>query len=286
MLFTATHTNDASVQPSNSAGLSADVNNPSTADTALDALNVVAPISGDPKYAISARNVSRSFGPRKAVDGVSFDLPNKAFLSIFGPNGAGKTTLLKILSTLLPMTGKNGSASIAGYDVRTQSDELRRHIGIISHNPLLYPDLSAEENLRFFADLYCIPNPEQRIDELFEAVELTHRRYDVVRGFSRGMTQRMSIARALLPSPAVIFLDEPYSGLDPHASDILDSLIAGIREKHTFVMVSHDLEKGLELASHALILSRGQIVLYDETSNFEKDAFKGLYRKVVGLGVS
>ena len=240
----------------------------------------------DLKLAITADKVSRSFGVRKAVDNVSFELPEKSFLSIFGPNGAGKTTLLKILSTLLPMTGKEGSASIAGYDVRTQSDELRRHIGIISHNPLLYPDLSAEENLRFFADLYCIPNPEERIDELFDAVELAHRRYDVVRGFSRGMTQRMSIARALLPSPAVIFLDEPYSGLDPHASDILDSLIADIREKHTFVMVSHDLEKGLELASHALILSRGQIVLYDQTVNFEKGAFKDLYRRVVGLGVS
>ncbi|MCL2526114.1 MAG: ABC transporter ATP-binding protein [Coriobacteriia bacterium] len=235
--------------------------------------------------AIIARGVSRSFGPRKAVDDVSFELPEKAFLSIFGPNGAGKTTLLKVLSTLLPITGK-GSASVAGFDVKTQADELRRRLGIISHNPLLYPDLSAEENLRFFADLYCIPNPEERIDELFEAVELKHRRYDVVRGFSRGMTQRMSIARALLPKPEVLFLDEPYSGLDPHASEILDSLIANIRGNHTFVMVSHDLDKGLELASHALILSRGQIVLYDKTDNIEKEAFRGLYRKVVGLGVS
>ena len=247
--------------------------------------NPTAPEAVRPGIAISARKVSRSFGPRKAVDDVSFDLPEKAFLSIFGPNGAGKTTLLKVLATLLPNTGK-GTATVCGFDIKAQSDELRRRIGIISHNPLLYRDLSAEENLQFFAELYCIPNPQQRIDELFEAVELTHRRYDVVRGFSRGMTQRMSIARALLPKPEVLFLDEPYSGLDPHASDILDSLIADIRNNHTFVMVSHDLDKGLELASHALILSRGQIVLYDETANIQKDAFKTLYRKVVGLGVS
>ena len=235
--------------------------------------------------AIVARRVSRSFGPRKAVDDVSFELPDKAFLSIFGPNGAGKTTLLKVLSTLLPITGK-GSASVCGFDVKTEAEELRRRIGIISHNPLLYRDLSAEENLQFFAELYCIPNPKERIDELLEAVELKHRRYDVVRGFSRGMTQRLSIARALLPKPEVLFLDEPYSGLDPHASDILDSLIANIREKHTFVMVSHDLNKGLELASHALILSRGQIVLYDECAHIDTDAFRELYHEVVGLGVS
>ena len=236
--------------------------------------------------AIRASRVSRSFGPRKAVDDVSFELPDKAFLSIFGPNGAGKTTLLKVLSTLLPMTDKKGSAQIAGFDVRTESDELRRRIGIISHNPLLYRDLSAEENLQFFAELYCISNPKERIDELLEAVELKHRRYDTVRGFSRGMIQRLSIARALLPKPEVLFLDEPYSGLDPHASDILDSLIANIRDDHTFVMVSHDLDKGFQLASHALIMSRGQIVLYDECRNIDRDAFKLLYREVVGLGVS
>ena len=109
--------------------------------------------------AIVAHRVSRSFGPRKAVDDVSFELPDKAFLSIFGPNGAGKTTLLKVLSTLLPITGK-GSASVSGFDVKTEAEELRRRLGIISHNPLLYRDLSAEENLQFFAELNCIPNPK------------------------------------------------------------------------------------------------------------------------------
>ena len=235
--------------------------------------------------AIVAHNVSRSFGPRKALDSVSFELPDRAFLSIFGPNGAGKTTLLKILATLLPVTG-DGTAQVCGFDVKSEAEELRRRIGLISHNPLLYRDLSAEENLQFFAELYCIPNPKERIDELLEAVELKHRRYDVVRGFSRGMTQRLSIARALLPRPQVLFLDEPYSGLDPHASDILDSLIENIRDQHTFVMVSHDLDKGLDLASHALILSRGKIVLYDRCDHLNQTEFKKVYREVVGLGVS
>ncbi|MCL2680394.1 MAG: ABC transporter ATP-binding protein [Coriobacteriia bacterium] len=235
--------------------------------------------------AIVAEGVSRSFGARKALDKVSFELPDKAFLSIFGPNGAGKTTLLKILATLLPITGK-GTAQVCGFDVKHDAEELRRRIGLISHNPLLYRDLSAEENLQFFAELYCISNPEQRISELLEAVELKHRRYDVVRGFSRGMIQRLSIARALLPKPQVLFLDEPYSGLDPHAFDILDSLIENIRSEHTFVMVSHDLDKGLDLASHALILSRGEIVLYDRCDQLDTTAFRQTYRDVVGLGVS
>jgi heme exporter protein A len=164
--------------------------------------------------------------------------------------------------------------------------QLREHIGFISHNPLLYPDLTAEENLEFFAELYCIDNPKERVRELLTAVELDHRRFDSVSGFSRGMTQRLSIARALLHSPEVIFLDEPYSGLDPHAMDILDSLIASIRDEHTFVMISHDLQKGLELCSHALILAKGKVVLFDEREAIDPEEFAATYRATVGMGVS
>jgi len=240
--------------------------------------------------ALEVRGLSRIFGVRKALDGVSFTLPQGAFLSIFGPNGAGKTTLLRVLSTLTPPSrgskGSGSGAKVFGYDVVKDAVELREHIGIISHNPLLYPDLSADENLRFFAELYCIDNPQARIDELLEAVELKHRRMDLVRTFSRGMIQRLSIARALLPRPDILFLDEPYSGLDPHAMDILDSLIASVRDQYTFVMVSHDLDKGLELCSHALILARGKVVLFEERGDIDRDEFRTLYHQTVGLGVS
>jgi len=234
--------------------------------------------------ALEVRELSRTFGARKALDKVSFELPRGAFLSIFGPNGAGKTTLLKILSTL--GTPSKGSAKVIGLDVVQDAVQLREHIGLISHNPLLYPDLSAEENLEFFAEIYCLENPKERIHELLTAVELDHRRLDLVSAFSRGMLQRLSIARALLHSPEVIFLDEPYSGLDPHAMDILDSLIAQIREQHTFVMVSHDLAKGLELCSHALILAKGKVVLYDERDNIDRAEFAATYRQTVGMGVA
>ena len=234
--------------------------------------------------ALEVRDLSRTFGVRKALDGVSFELPEGAFLSIFGPNGAGKTTMLKVLSTL---TGASkGTAKVLGLDVVQDAVELRNRIGFISHNPLLYPDLTAEENLEFFADLYCIDNPQARIHELLTAVELDHRRLDPVSSFSRGMIQRLSIARSLLHEPDLIFLDEPYSGLDPHAMDILDSLIAQVRDQHTFVMISHDLTKGLELCSHALILAKGKVVLFAEKADIDPDVFAATYRQTVGMGVS
>ncbi len=234
--------------------------------------------------ALEVRELSRTFGARKALDKISLELPRGAFLSIFGPNGAGKTTLVKVLTTLT--NPSKGEARVAGFNVVEDAVELREHIGLISHNPLLYPDLTAEENLLFFADMYGIENPAARVRELLEAVELDHRRLDPVRSFSRGMLQRLSIARALLHKPEVIFLDEPYSGLDPHAMDILDSLIGQIRAEHTFVMISHDLAKGLELCSHALILAKGKVVFFEEKEAIDDEAFGNLYRSTVGMGVS
>ena len=234
--------------------------------------------------ALEVEGLTRIFGPRKALDGVSFELPTGAFLSIFGPNGAGKTTLLRTLTTL--QNPSSGTARVFGLDVVKDAVELRSRIGLISHNALLYPDLSAEENLLFFAEMYGIADPADRVKELLDSVELLHRRFDLVRTFSRGMLQRLSIARALLHRPDVLFLDEPYSGLDPHAMDILDNLIAQVRTQHTFVMVSHDLVKGLELCSHALILAKGKVVRFDEKESIDDETFAAEYRGIVGLGVA
>jgi heme exporter protein A len=234
--------------------------------------------------AVSAEGLTRVFGVRKALDSVDFALPVGGFLSIFGPNGAGKTTLLRALTTL--QAPSSGTARVLGLDVVRDAVELRSHIGLISHNPLLYPDLSAEENLVFFSDMYGVEDVSGRVRDLLDAVELSHRRFDLVRTFSRGMLQRLSIARALLHRPEVLFLDEPYSGLDPHAMDILDSLIAQIRHEHTFVMVSHDLAKGLELCTHALILAKGKVARYDEKAYIDDTTFAAEYRSIVGLGVA
>nr|WP_139650773.1 ABC transporter ATP-binding protein [Raoultibacter phocaeensis] len=237
---------------------------------------------GEP--AITTSKLSKVFGNRKAVDKVTFDLPQGAFLSIFGPNGAGKTTLLRVLSTLSRAT--SGTASLMGIDIKEEPDKVRDHIGLISHNSMLYLDLTAEENLLFAAQLYGVENPEERVLELLEAVELKHRRLDTVRTFSRGMTQRLSIARALIHDPGVVFLDEPYSGLDPHAVEIFDELIGQVRENRTFVMVSHDLQKGFAMCTHALVLAKGRIVAFDEKENLDFEEFSQIYRQTVGMGVA
>ncbi len=234
--------------------------------------------------AIDVAGLTRSFGLRTALDDVTFTLPAGSFLSIFGPNGAGKTTLLKVLTTLVVPT--KGTVRVAGLDVIQDAERLRSRIGLISHDPLLYPDLTAEENLLFFAEMYGVDDATARVRELLVDVELDHRRLDVVRTFSRGMLQRLSIARALLHRPDVLFLDEPYSGLDPHAADILDGLMRDIRANHTFVMVSHDLDKGLELCSHVLILSAGKVVLFEPREALDEVVFRETYRRVVGMGVA
>lgn len=234
--------------------------------------------------AVEVRGLTRTFGVRKALNDVTFDLPYGAFLSVFGPNGAGKTTLVKVLTTLTAPS--KGMVRVSGFDVVADAVELRSRIGLISHNPLLYPDLSAEENLMFFADMYGVSDAQSRVRELLAAVELDHRRLDLVRTFSRGMLQRLSIARALLHRPKVLFLDEPYSGLDPHAVEILDNLIAQIRADHTFVMISHDLTKGLALCSHALILARGKVVLSALREEVNEAEFTDVYRATVGMGVA
>lgn len=234
--------------------------------------------------AIETKKLTKVFGDRKALDKVSIEMPEGAFLSIFGPNGAGKTTLVRTLATLSRAT--SGTALVAGFDAKEEPDKVREHIGLISHNPMLYPDLTAMENLMFTAQLYGVVNAEERVRELLRAVELDHRRFDVVRTFSRGMTQRLSIARALMNDPDVVFLDEPYAGLDPHAVEIFDGLIEQLRDGRTFIMVSHDLQKGFDVCTHALVLARGRVVSYAPKEDIDFEQFRQLYRETVGMGVA
>lgn len=236
------------------------------------------------RLAISVTDLTKQFGTRKAVDTVSFDLPQGAFLSIFGPNGAGKTTLMRMLSTLSRPT--SGMIELEGIDALEEPQCIRARLGFISHDPMLYPDLTAEENLVLFGNLYGVPNPQVKAKELLDAVGLKHRRHDRVRTFSRGMTQRVSIARALMNDPILILMDEPYAGLDPHAVAVFDSLIESFRDGRTFCMVSHDFEKGSALASHIMIMRAGRIVCYGEKGSFDEGELLSLYSNTVGKGVA
>ncbi len=215
---------------------------------------------------------------------MSFALPTGSFLSVFGPNGAGKTTLLRMIATLNKPS--SGNLWVDGVDVRKEPDAVRARLGLISHNAMLYPDLTAEENLLLYAKLYGVQEPESRVLELLDAVGLKHRRRDLVRTFSRGMTQRVAIARALVNDPSVVLLDEPYSGLDPHAIDIFDELLESVREQRTFLMVSHDLEKGYAMADHVLVMAKGSVVSFSEKECLDPDAFRKLYKETVGMGVA
>lgn len=237
--------------------------------------------------AVEARALTKRFGERRALDGVDLTVPSGAFVSIFGPNGAGKTTLLRQLALLARPT--SGTLRLLGIDALEEPDLLRPRIGLISHRSMLYGDLTAEENLSFFSALYAGAPARERIDELLRLVELDHRRHDAARTYSRGMQQRLSIARALVNDPDLVLLDEPYSGLDPHAAELFDELIGRARAERperTFIMVSHDLDKGFDLCTHALILARGQVVLMAEKTGLDRAAFRDLYLATVGMGVS
>ncbi|MEW6172468.1 MAG: ABC transporter ATP-binding protein [Bacillota bacterium] len=228
---------------------------------------------------IEVKNLSKFFGKRKVLDKVSFSLEKGGFISLFGPNGAGKTTLIKIISTL--MAPSEGEVRLAGVDPRKDSAAVRARIGLISHNPLLYMDLSAEENLRFYGAMYGVEKLAPRVNDLLDRVELTHRRYDLVRTFSKGMIQRLAIARALLHAPSVLFLDEPHNGLDPHAVEIFENLLDGIRKDHTFIMITHNIERGLELCSKAMILYNGRVVFHHDREGIDIDTFREIYRERV-----
>lgn len=232
--------------------------------------------------ALRVTGIEKRFGARRVLKSVDFELPQGATLVIFGPNGAGKTTLLRILSTL--DRPSKGTCEALGLSYKEQVDEVRGCIGFITHNPMLYLDLTARENLVLFARLYGVDDPDKAADEMLSLVELKHRANDKVRGFSRGMTQRIAIARAFINDPRIVFLDEPYSGLDPHAAGIVDRMLAESRQRRTLVNVSHSLESGFAQASHVLLLAKGRQVLFSEQSQLEYNEFKNVYYEQVGVG--
>ncbi|HUK78009.1 MAG TPA: heme ABC exporter ATP-binding protein CcmA [Thermoleophilia bacterium] len=231
--------------------------------------------------AISAHGLGKAFGRREVLHDVSFAVPPGGFLALFGPNGAGKTTLLRLVATLLRPS--SGNVTVAGHDPRDDPAAVRRAIGFLSHDALLYRDLTAQENLRFYADMYGVAEPARRVDELLARVELGHRRHDVVATLSKGMVQRLAIARALLHRPAVLLLDEPHAGLDAHAVGLLDALLAEIRAEHTFVMATHDVGRGLELADQVLVLDGGRVAL-QRSGRLGPDDLAGVYREPARLG--
>jgi len=200
----------------------------------------------------------KRYGLNSALRGVNLDVAEGEFLTLVGPNGAGKSTLLRIIATLLTPT--EGVVNVGGWKFPEHADKVRRHIGLVSHQSLLYHDLSAAENLTFFAELYQLPDVPERVAAALKTVGLYARQRDPVRSFSRGMVQRLTIARATLHEPDVLLLDEPYTGLDRDASLLLDNLLEQeARQGRTILMITHDLVHGLEQCDRVAILYNGRI---------------------------
>jgi heme exporter protein A len=224
---------------------------------------------------IEVRDLVKSFGPRKALDGVSLSIGAGECVALMGPNGAGKTTLLRILASLSRPT--SGVVHIAGLDPRRV--EVGRRIGFLSHQTLLYDDLTVEQNLRFYARLYDLDGASQRIEELLERVGLGARRDDLVRALSRGMQQRLAVARAILHRPQVLLLDEPFTGLDLQAVQVLTDLLKELVEEDCAVlMATHSLERGLALGRRVLVLKQGSIVYDRPREAIDSAVFFDTYR--------
>ena len=229
--------------------------------------------------AIEARKLTKAFGHQAALRGVDLAVDEGEFLALFGPNGAGKTTLIRIISSLTRPTA--GTVRVRGEDLGKAGTSLRKHIGLISHSPLLYGDLTPDENLRFFARMYDLPDAGGRIDTVLGQVGLAARRRDPVRTFSRGMVQRLAIARAILHDPAIMLLDEPYTGLDLQAADMLRAVLEELAASNrTVILTTHNLEQGLEMCDRAAILNRGKMAWEGERASLDLASMKEIYRDV------
>jgi heme exporter protein A len=231
---------------------------------------------------IETADLARAFGSRRAVAGVTFSLAPGDCLAVFGPNGAGKTTLLRLLAGLLKPS--SGSALLAGIPLPGGS-LARSRVGLISHHTMLYDALSARENVSFAARLYGIRDPGARVDDSLRRMSMLERADAPVRLLSRGMQQRVSIARAMVHSPQVVLADEPYSGLDESGARALTALLRELRSTGTaIIIVTHNLAEGLSLASHAAVMQRGKFVRYDARARIDTASYAATYREAVASG--
>jgi heme exporter protein A len=219
----------------------------------------VSPDSLDLSFDVSIRELSRNFGRRRALAKVSLECRPGEIVGLLGPNGAGKSTLLSILSTLAAPT--SGEVRYGGRTAAEIGSGLRSRIGVLSHDLHLYPELTAQENLIFFARLYGVPNAAARATAGLERAGLSDRANDLVQAFSRGMRQRLALERALLHAPHLLLLDEPFTGLDD-ASTV--GLIARLKELRaagrTVLVATHDLDLAEEVLDRAVVLRDGRLV--------------------------
>ena len=232
---------------------------------------------------IEVKGLVKAFGLLPVLRGLDLSVERGSFVALLGPNGSGKTTLMRIIAALSKPTA--GEVTIGGWSLPAEADAVRAQLGVVAHQPLLYGGLTARENLNFYAQMYSIPRAERvsRVDGVLERVGLLPRADDEVRTFSRGMQQRLAIARAILHEPHVLLFDEPYTGLDQDAGAMLDGLLQDVAgDGHTIIMTSHDLPRARSLSTHVAILSRGKVGYFGRSEEIRPEEFPALYASVTG----
>ena len=230
---------------------------------------------------LEATGLTRLFGRHRAVDGVSFALQAGESMALFGPNGAGKTTVLRLLAGLLRPT--SGTAVVSGTDARRDA-AVRGRVGLISHQTMLYPALTALENVEFAARLHGVASPTAAAMASLERMGIASRAGSLVKTLSRGMQQRVSIARAIVHSPAVLLLDEPYTGLDASGAAALSRMIHELRANGaTMLLVTHNVAEGLAVATHATIMLAGQFARTTAAAGVDPVIFAEEYRTLAGV---
>ena len=228
-------------------------------------------------WVVEAKNLHKTFAWAPVLRGISCTIAAGEAIGIFGPNGAGKTTFLRVLATLL----KPSSGTLTLFERPAHEAEVRRRLGFLGHDSFLYPDLTPIENLTFYAKAYQLENPKPRIEAVLEQVGLQDWAKTPIRTFSRGMEQRLALARVLLHEPDLLLLDEPYTGLDQGAVELLQTILMQAKDAgKTIVFTTHDFELGLVLCSRAVILKHGQLIWQSIDPPASVSEFSNLYTDI------
>jgi heme exporter protein A len=237
-----------------------------------------------PTPAVEARGLEKWYGPLPAVRGIDARIAPGELVAVFGPNGAGKSTLLRMLCGVVRPTA--GTAHVLGERVG-RGGAWKRSVGLLSHQSFLYPGLTAAENLDFFARLHALPERSAVVEAGLRSVGLWERRGDRVRTFSRGMQQRLALARTLLHDPGIVFLDEPYTGLDPHAAATLRGVLDRLRDgRRTVLLVTHNLAQGLELADRVVVQVNGRWVSDEPRAAVDAARWERTYNERVAAALA
>lgn len=243
--------------------------------------------STDDQPIIELVNLIKTYGLLPVLRKINLQIFRGEFVALLGPNGSGKSTTLRLLTGLTRPTA--GRILVGGWEVPGEVAAVRAQIGLVSHKSLLYENLTARENLNFFGSLYNIPRNKlkEQIDHILEQVNLADRGNDLVRTYSRGMQQRLSIARALLHGPHVLLFDEPYTGLDQSAAATLDGLLQNARQAHhTIIMATHQLNRAAELADRAIILHQGRVGFDSAETALVPSELAATYAQTTGMVTS